>query len=352
MIGALIAKDLKLYARNRLYSFLTVFALLAYIAIYFLLPASTDDEFGLGLVLEVPQDHPLVQNFVQIIEPQLFDSQEAMMASLEEGEVIAGMAITPDVLAKLEQGQAVNLPLYIAPGTPSYLQEALADAVGVTINDLISLEGGRRGLVEQTEEVLGPDLLGESLSMRQRMLPLLIFFTLLLEGLGMATLINQEVVADTARAILVTPLRTSQFMAAKALMGVGLAVVQVLILLLVTGQIAQAPLQLLVLILLGGLFMTGMAFLIAAIARDYMGVLTWGIVFLLPSILPGLAVALPGLANEWMEWIPSFFLVDGLHRALNFQVSWAELRPDLVGLLGVSAVLLALGSALLRRRFQ
>jgi len=352
MIGTLIAKDLKLYARNRLYSFLTVFALLAYIAIYFLVPASTDDDFGIGVALEVPRDHPLVQYIVRFMEPQLFDSQEALMASLEKGEVVAGLAITPDVLAKLEQGQAVNLPMYIAPGTPSYLQEALADVVAVTINDLISPDGGRVGLIQETEEVLGPDLLGESLSMRQRILPLLVFFVLLIEGLGMATLINQEVVADTARAILVTPLRTSQFMAAKALMGVGLAVVQVLILLLATGQIAKAPLQLLVLILLGGLFMTGLAFLIAAIARDYMGVLTWGIVFILPMTLPGLAVAFPGLANAWMEWIPSFFLVDGLHRAVNFQVSWAELRPDLVGLLGVSAVLLALGSALLRRRFQ
>mgnify|MGYP000073694183 CR=1 FL=1 len=352
MIATLIAKDLKLYARNRLYSFLTVFALLAYIGIYFLVPASTNEELSIGLALEVPQEHPLVQYVVRFMEPQLFTSREALLASVEEGEVTAGLVITREVLARLQQGQAVNLPLYVTPGTPSYLQEALADVVAVAINDLVSPGGGRMRLIEETEEVLGPDLMGASLSMRQRLLPMLVMFVLLIEAFGMATLINQEVVTDTVRALLVTPLRTSQFIAGKALLSVGLAITQVLILLVATGQIVTAPLQLLVLILLGGLFMTGVAFLIAAIARDYMGVFTWGLVFVLPMMLPGLTVAFPGMASAWMEWIPSFFLVDGLHRALNFQVSWGELSGNLVSLLGISLLLLALGGTLLRRRFQ
>lgn len=350
MIGALIAKDLRLYTRSRLYAFLTLFGLVAYIAIYFLLPAESQEELGLGLAVEAPRDHPLVQAVLDILEPEVFETRDDLVAALEEGEVAAGLVLTQEAVASLAQGQPVDLPLYTAPGTPEYLEQALADVVAVTLNDLLA--GGRLLRIDETEEVLGPDLLGEPLSLRQRILPLLVFFVLIIEALGMATLINQEVVTDTVRALLVTPLGTGEFMAAKALLSLGLAFGQALVLLLVTGQFGQAPLPLLVLLLLAGLLMTGLAFLIAAIARDYMGVLSWGIVFILPLTLPGLTTVFPGLASAWMEWIPSSFLIDGLHQALNFQPSWSQLAPDLLGLLAVGLAFLGAGSVLLRRRFR
>ena len=350
MIATLLKKDVKLYVRNRLYSFLTVASLLAYIVIYFLVPNTTNDELSLGVVLEVSPDRPLVQAILKVMEPEIVESEEALKARLEEGELLGGFVLTPAILAQLEQDQPTNIPLYLAPGTPAYLQEALADIISVTINDLIS--GGRFQRFETTEEVLGPDLLGKPLSLRQRMLPMLIFVVMLIETLGLASLINLEVVADTARALLVTPLRMSQFFTAKALMGVGLAVGQVLILLTVTGQIQRAPLQLFLLVLAGSLLITGVSFLIAAIARDYMGILAWGVVFLIPLMLPSLTVIFPGLANRWIEWIPSFFFVDGLHRALNFQASLADLATALAGQTAAGLALLGLGTALLRRRFQ
>ncbi len=353
MISTLIGKDLRLYVRNRLYSFLTVLGLVAYIAIYFLAPASSDDSFGLGMVVEAPQDHPLVQRLMQTIEDvQLVDSRQTLLSLLTDEKLFAGMVLTAEDVTKIEQGQPTKLELLIAPGAPEYLREAMADLMGIAMNDLSSASGGRLHRIEETSEVLGPDLVGKTLSMRQRMVPMLAFFVLIIEALGMAALINQEVVTETARALLVTPLRTSQFMTAKAFMSVGLATIQVLILLLITGQITKAPLQILVLVLLGGLLMTGVAFLIAAIARDYMGVFAWGFVFIIPLTLPTLSVVFPGLANAWMEWIPSFFLVDGLHRAVNFQVAWSDLTSDLLGLLATGLVLLALGGGLLRRRFQ
>ncbi len=350
MIAALLQKDLKLYARNRLYSFLTVFGLVAYIAIYFLVPATTDEALGVGLVIQTSPDHPLIQALGEILEESIvLPDQDALMARLEEGELAAGLVITQEFLDAIMQGQPVELPLYLAPGTPASFREAMTDLFTIALNSAVS--GGRLELLESQEEVLGPDLVGEPLSIRQRLLPMLVFFVMLIETLGLAALMNQEVVADTARALLVTPLRTSQFFVAKALMGVGLAVIQVLILLAVTGQWSRAPLQVGVLILLASLMMTGLAFLIAGIARDYMGVLSWGVVFILPMVLPALAVIFPGLASRWMEWIPSFFLVDGLHRALNFQVPLADLARDLLGLTGVSLVFLGAGTLLLRRRF-
>ncbi len=350
MIGALLGKDIKLYARNRLYSFLTVLGLVGYIVVYFLAPASTDETLGVGMVVQIPQNHPLVQALGDILEESvLVPTRDELMARLEDGELAAGLVITQEFLDKIVQGQPVELPLYLAPGTPASFQEAMTDLFSIALNSAIT--GGQLQLIESQEEVLGPDLVGKPLSIRQRLLPMLIFLIMLIETLGLAALMNQEVVTNTARALLVTPLRTSQFFIAKALMGVGLAVIQVLILLAATGQIGRAPLQVSALILLASLMMTGLAFFIAAIARDYMGVLTWGIVFILPMTLPALAVIFPGLASRWMEWIPSFFLIDGLHRALNFQAPLADLFRDLMGLTVVSLGFLGAGTFLLRRRF-
>ncbi len=350
MIVALLEKDLKLYVRNRLYSFLAVFGLLAYIGLYYLVPASGDEALGIGMVLQVPPEHPLVQAVVAVVEPTILDSREELLAWLEEGRLVAGLVLTPEILAELERSRPVRLPLYLAPGTPTYLQEALVDVLEVVVNDVVT--GGRLQRIQSTEEVLGPDLVGASLSTRQRLLPLLFLFVLLVEVLGLAALVNQEIVADTAQALLVTPLGLSQLLTAKALLGVGLAVAQVGILLVATGQVLQAPLQVGLLVLLASLMVAGLAFIVAAVAQDYMGVFTWGIVLVVPLMLPGLLVLFPGIASRWMEWIPTFFLVDGLHRALNFQAPVAALGRDLAGLSAAGGASLLVGTTALRRRFR
>ncbi len=43
MIAALIEKDLKLYFRNRFFTVITLLGIIAFIALYYLLPAQPDD---------------------------------------------------------------------------------------------------------------------------------------------------------------------------------------------------------------------------------------------------------------------------------------------------------------------
>ena len=56
-------------------------------------------------------------------------------------------------------------------------------------------------------------------------------------------------------------------------------------------------------------------------------------------------------AAAWMEVVPSFFFVDALHKILNFEADWADVSRNLLMLVGMSVGLLAVGTAVLRRRF-
>lgn len=58
---------------------------------------------------------------------------------------------------------------------------------------------------------------------------------------------------------------------------------------------------------------------------------------------PAISIMLPGPATGWMELIPSFFIVDALHRILNFDAGWADVGRHLAILFVTGAGVMALG---------
>lgn len=72
---------------------------------------------------------------------------------------------------------------------------------------------------------------------------------------------------------------------------------------------------------------------------------------LIALAIPGIAVALPGFISDWVRVLPSYYLVDAVHRTVNFGAGWADVGLDLVTLAGFAALFVALGIAALRRRF-
>jgi ABC-2 type transport system permease protein len=127
--------------------------------------------------------------------------------------------------------------------------------------------------------------------------------------------------------------------------------VQVFIIVAVTGAISTSPLLVLVTLLLGSLFITGIGFLIASVARDMMGVMAWGMLALVILTLPSITIMFPVIGSGWMKYIPSYYLVDTLHHVLNFGAGWGDIAGNLIILLVIGAAALLAGSLVLRRRF-
>ncbi len=336
MIAALIEKDVKLFFRNQFIALITALGLVMYAAIYWLLPSDVDQTLSLAFYVEEGTLTSMAEAFGDVVEVELFESQDALIAAVDEGDYLVGVGVTAD-----EQG---TIQVYYAPGT--------TESVRNTYSDLLTLMFGQNlpYTVTTTTEIVGPDFLEEPTPMRDRLLPLLVMAIFFIEMMGLAGLLVEEIEKGTARGVLITPLTTGRFFTAKALLGVGLAVTQGLVLLIVTGGLFKAPVIILVTLIINGLFISGIAFLVASVAQDYMTAMGWNILFIFALLVPAITIVAPGLTTDFVTIIPSYFFVDTLHRAMNLQATWGDITPNLTALLLVSVVLLVLGSTLLRRR--
>ncbi|MEF3275092.1 MAG: ABC transporter permease [Chloroflexus sp.] len=346
-IWALIQKDARLYAANRLFALVTVLGLVAYIVIYFLLPATVDETLHLGVVtptLPSALAEALTDDAVQVT---YFDTADQLRAAVAAGDVTVGFAFPPDLYDQIRQGQQPTVELLLAPEvTPDLV--TVYEAVGRELSFALI---GQALPVTISEVVLGTDLAGAQIAPRQRMLPLFAVLVLMVECLGLASLIAAEVEQGTIRALLVTPLTMRGLFVAKSLFGSLFAFGQAVVLMAITGGLAHAALLNLTALLLGSVLMTGVAFLIAALGRDLMSVMGWGMLALLILALPSFNILVPGLAAEWVQLIPTHYLVDTIYRSLNFGAGWSEVGVNLAPLAGSALLLLALGMVILQRRF-
>lgn len=251
----------------------------------------------------------------------------------------------------MARGDEAEVEAIYAPGIPAETKQVYDDLLVVMANAANPAAGASFARVNETAVVLGNDIYDTPIPIRERIIPMLLLFILSVEVLGLATLIIQEVEKGTARALLTSPLRLHQFFTSKALMGMLLAFSQLLLLVAITGKLSTSPLLLLVTLLLGSFLIVGVGFFIAAISRDNMSVLAWGMLVIILFAIPAMSIMLPGLATSWVELIPSFFLVDSLHRILNFDAGWADVGRNLAIMLATGAGTMLLGAAVLRRRF-
>ncbi len=132
----------------------------------------------------------------------------------------------------------------------------------------------------------------------------------------------------------------------------GLAFTEAAILMLATGGLSQQPLLILVALFIGALLVTGIGFLMASVAKDMMSVMGWGILALLVLAIPAMGVLLPGTVSNWAKIVPSYYLVDTVHRVSNFGAGWADMSQNLLILLAFALVFLFLGVFVLNRRQQ
>jgi ABC-2 type transport system permease protein len=347
IIAVLAAKDAALYFKNWFFAVATALSLVFFTAAYYLMPAVVDDSLAFAVYAPVLPPALAQQLAAEGVALHSLPSEEALKAAVAGGEQQAGIVLPPDMTERIAAGDRPQVRLYLTADLPPEFREVYQ----LFVRELAFLIGGDPLDIETQEEVIGPDLAGAPIPPRDRMLPMFAVFVLMMETLGLASLITAEVESGTLRALLVTPIRVSDLFAGKGLVGIGLAFGQAAVLTAVTGGLAREPWLVLAALLLGAALVTGLAFLIASFARDMLSVLGWGILVLLLLAIPGLALLLPGLASGWARLLPSYYLVDTMHRVMNFGAGWVDVWPNLAILAGWAVACLALGAAVLRRRF-
>lgn len=347
IIGALASKDFSLFFRNRFFALMTPVGLVLYLVMYFVMPTSVNESLRIGLYAPVtlPAFQQTQEEGLQI---EVAQSEEALREAVTKGQYVAGVAFPADMMERLALGQKPQINVYFASDTP----EEVKDAVGVVVRELAYEQIGQPLAIEVSEEILGRDMIGAQIPPRDRLRPLIVVLLIMLETLGLATLISEEVEHRTIQALLVTPMTIKDLFAAKGIVGVSFAFGQAALFMAIVGGMNRQPLIVLAVLMLGAVLVTGIGFLMASLARDMMSVMAWGIVAFIVLLIPSVTVLFPGTTTGWVKAIPSYYLVDTIHRAANFGSGWGDVWPNLAMLTGFSLVIVWIGITALRRRFQ
>jgi ABC-2 type transport system permease protein len=346
IIGALVSKDYSLFFRNRFFAIVTVLGIVFYLAIYFwVMPKSVDESLDIGLYAPVP-----LPAFEQIDEEgmkiQVVESEKTLKDAVIEGDYIAGIALPADIRDSLISGQKPKIKVYFASDVP----QEYKDAIELLIRELAYEQTGQELAIEVSEEILGPDMMGMQIPPRDRMRPMLAVLLLIFETFGLASLISEEVERRTIQALLVTPVTIKGFFVAKGITGISMAFIQAALFMAIAGGMNQQPLIIVTTLLLGAILVTGIGFIIAALSKDFMAVLAWGMVTLIPMFIPSFGVMFPGSVTDWIKVIPSYYLVDTVHRVANFGAGWGDIWLNLLILFGFDLVLVWIGIMALRRK--
>jgi len=348
VIKALVAKDFALFFRNRFYTFITILGVITYLTIYFVMPSSVDEELELGLHAPVmPPVFEIIQQ-EEGLEFVLYDSEEALKEAVTDGTHEAGVALPADIMEKFDSGLKPFVTLYFSTNAP----DELKDIIEALIIELSYLQTGQALGIELSAEILGPDLLGEQIPIRDRMRLMLAIMLIMFEMMGLASLISEEVEQDTIRALLVTPMSVRDFFTAKLIMGVSLAFVQGALFMAIVGGLNSQPLIVLTALLLGSALFTGSGFLIASLAKDMLTSMGWGITLLLIYSIPAFGVIFPGTVTGWAKAIPTYYLTNTIHQASNLNAGWGDIWTDLLILLAFILVIVWGGIMALRRKFR
>jgi ABC-2 type transport system permease protein len=348
IIKALLKKDLSLFMSNRFYMLITFVGIIFYIGIYFLMPAEVDEELSIGIYAdEVPEVISQLSGQEGIVI-EYFTDEETMKQSVLDGDYYVGISLPANITETWQSGGIPDITVYYSSSTATEIK----DAVVALIEELAYIQTGQSVNYSISQEVLGTDMAGAQISLRERMRPLLAIVILITEILTLASLISVEIEQGTARALFVTPMRTYHLFLAKGLLGVGLAFIQAVLFMALAGGFSHQPLITLLTLMLGSIMVVGIGFLLASAARDVMAVTGWGMLIFVILMIPGFGAVIPGLLSDWAKVIPSFFLTDTVNRVVNYGANWSDVWVNLAILTGFTAVVVYAGMATLRRRFQ
>lgn len=400
IIRALLGKEARIWSRDLVYLALTVALLVVVPVLFRILPDSVDETITLGVSpsvdslvadarAELGELGTTAEQLAALDQSDLADAEGLALVEfateseltavvegsrqawrLDDGSVLVrepenepepegaeevgvdvGIAFPEGFIADVARGEpGVRVTVYSAAAVPPEIQTAMAGFV----RELSYQIAGRDLPVTVPAEdaiILGEDRVGDQPSLRERMRPLLLFMMLLMETFSMAALVSTEVVQRTVSAVLVTPARIGDVLAAKAIFGSLLSLGQALVILaLIGGVTAQNWSLLLVALVIGAMMFTGLALLVGAAGKDFMGQLFLAMLGTIPLLIPAFAVLLPGSAAPWVRVLPTYPVVDLITGAMLHDLAWADAAGSLAYATGWLVVLFAAGWFALKRK--
>lgn len=374
IVAAIVAKDLRSFARDRLWVILTPFSLAFVIVAFWLAPAQVDETIRVGT--HPPGATEMMNRLASLEEDEddgsivfvPFEDRERMVAALEgeiedaaegEDDILMGLAFPADFSEAIAAGSTPEVVLYLTPDVPTPVRDAFAGEVrelGFALKAMLAEQPAVSAypvtFPEDEAMVLGVDRLGDQVSMRDKLRPMLAVLVLMLGSIAIAGLVAAEIEQRTVTALLVTPARTGDVLAAKGLTGTLLGVSQALIFLLATASLGPHWLLVTLVMVLGALMMAALGMIAGTAGRDFMSTMFLAVALIIPMAAPTFAVLFPGGTSLWIKLLPSWGFTEALVGLLGYGLDPTDLTLPILSALAWTVGLLGLSLLLLRRRVE
>jgi ABC-2 type transport system permease protein len=358
-IFAIVRKDLAQILRNRFVAVISVMVIVIFAVIYYLLPSSVNEVFKMGFHLEISEEAAAelgLEGGKDEIAARLSEAgKEGTEGGLElvwadSPTELERMVLDEEVSAGVSfdvSGQRPDLVLYVSSKTPDEVTqagEAIASEIGYALI-------GYQLPADFKATVIGPDMAGQQIPMKDRLRVILLAFVFLLELFSLGNLLMEEIQRETAVALLVTPVTLRDFISAKAITGILNTFVLGFLMALLLGAIsADTWLAIIVLLLLGAALMVGLAFIVGAVSRDFISMAMIAMIPFVVLVIPGFMVIYPGFDSPVLKAIPTYWLLEPLNGVLNYGMRLSEYTASLFYLALFIVGFFALGFVILRRR--
>jgi ABC-2 type transport system permease protein len=329
-IGTMLGRELRIGPRSPLVLWAFVLPIVMTLLIRGVFGGLFAPEPRLGIVDE--GDSVLTERARELdgVSVSVYDTSADLMARVEANDLDAGLVLPADFDATVTTGAPADLEFFVGGESLASNRIILA----VTTLDLIR---GVEGIAPPAEvEIV--QLGEETPDLTTRLLPLIVMYAVAVAGAFVpAAGLVEEKERRTLDALLVSPASMNEVLTSKGALGVILSLATAIVALTINGAWSNAPMVMVLGVLLGGVMMAEIGLMLGSWARDANTMFTafkgGGILIFFPVII----YMFPDLP-QWIGRIgPSFYFLNPIFDAVAGNAGLGDVWVELV--IGLAIVL-------------
>jgi len=303
-----------------------------------------DPEPRLGIVDSGDSEITAALEETEGIELTLLDDAEELKTRVEQNDLDAGLILPTDFDSAVENGEQPPLEFFIGGESQASNRIILT----VTTIDLVREIEGSTAPVNVEIVSLGK----EGLPISVRLVPIIVFYALVMAGTYVpGSSLVEEKEQGTLMAVLVTPVRVNEVLAAKWVMGVIFGAFMAIVTLILNQAMGSNWIHVLIVVLVAGMLSSALGILIGVFSKDatvMLGAVKGLGIFLMAPVLFY-------IFPDWPQWIaklfPLYWILEPIWQVSimgeSLSTVWLELGVALAFTVAVMA-----GTVLLAKRMQ
>jgi len=337
-----LRKDFRQGPRSPIFLWVLILPLLITLVLQVAFGDLFDAQPRLGIVDQGTSTVTTAVEEIEGIQLTLLDDVGDLKAKVEANDLDAGLVLQPGFDADVRAGARPPLEFYV--GGESLASNRIILAV-TTIDLVREVEGG----APPVDVELGQRG-EEGVPLSVRLVPFIVMYALLIAGVFLPSFsLADEREKRTLEALVVTPVKLSEVVAAKGILGLVLAFPMAVVTLWLNSALTAQPLALIVVLAVAGLMLVEIGLIYGTASKDITGVFTLikgtGFILLAPTIFY--------IFTGWPQWIaklfPTYWVINPVYEVTINNAGLSSVWVELMIALAVAAVLAVLVAVLTRR---